>query len=77
MILTFSTQVSFHYEDNVGVKMFIISGTGHWIVSDDITDINGWLSSEEQGLLTPPRTGWQYGDGTGTWPSDETLQLIF
>ena len=77
MILTFSTRVSFYFNNNVGVKMFIISGYGYWVVGSDITDDYGWMKSEERGLLTPPRTGWQYADGTGTWPSDDTLQLIF
>ena len=36
MILTFSTIVSFYYDDNVGVKIFIISGAGYWNVGDDI-----------------------------------------
>ena len=77
-MITFFTIVSFYYEDNVGVNMFIISGAGHWMVSDDITDINGWLTSEEQGLLTPPWTGWRYSEySSGFWISDMTLQLIF
>ena len=42
------------------------------MVGDDITTPRGWLNSEERGLLTPPRTGWQYWDGTG-WTSDHTL----
>ena len=67
----------FYYEDNVGVKMFIISGGGYWMVGSDITANSGWLKSEETGLVTPPRTGWGYADGTSTWPSDDTLQLIF
>ena len=76
MILTFSTIVSFYYDDNVGVKMFFISGDGYWTVGPDITGAIGWLEGEETGLLTPPRTGWLYGD-KGTWHSDDTLQLIF
>ena len=67
---------NFYYDDNVGVIMFIISGTGHWTVGYDITGDGGWLSSEEQGLLTPPRTGWTYSDGNGGWASDDTLQLM-
>ena len=43
------------------------------MVGPDISKDGGWMKSEEQGLLTPPRTGWQYADGTGTWPSDHTL----
>ena len=52
-----------------------ISGSGYWYVGYDIN--GGWLRSEERGLLTLPRTGWGYADGTGTWPSDDTLRLIF
>ena len=66
----------FYYDDNVGVKMFIISGAGSWMVDSDITGISGGLRSEERGLLTPPRTGWLYAD-KGTFHSDDTLQLIF
>ena len=71
---------NFNCEDNVGVKMFIISGSGHWTVGPDITDPSGRMKSEERGLLTPPRTGWQYYGGTcraACWFSDDTLQLIF
>ena len=67
----------FYHEDNVGVKMFFISGNGFWMVGPDITGISGGLRSEERGLLTPPRTGWQYSDGNGGWQSDDTLQIIF
>ena len=67
----------FYYDDNVGVKIFIISGVGTWTVGDDITDARGAMRSEKRGLLTPPRTGWEYADGTWPWPSDETLQFIF
>ena len=57
--------------------MFIISGTGYWTVGYDITG-GGWLKSEERGLLTPPRTGWQYADPDfEPWQTDDTLQLIF
>ena len=59
----------FYYDDNVGVKMFIISGTGRWMVGEDITGTSGWMKSEERGLLTPPRSGLQYWNGT-TWISD-------
>ena len=55
--------------------MFIISGNGYWMVGD-ITSDSGWLISEERGLLTPPRTGWQYADGNcgeACWFSDDTL----
>ena len=47
------------------------------MVGPDISDDEGWMKSEEQGLLTPPRTGWKYADN-GVWSdtSDDTLQLI-
>ena len=45
------------------------------MVGSDITDISGWIKSEKQGLLTPPRTGWEYADNG--FHSDETLQFEF
>ena len=75
-MITFSTRVGFFHGDIVGVKIFIISGTGYWMVHPHLTKVTGWMRSEEIGLPNPPRTGWQYYDGT-TWVSDETLQLFF
>ena len=46
------------------------------MVGSDITSVSGWMRSEKRGLLTPPRTGWEYDDGTD-WTSDETLQFRF
>ena len=45
------------------------------MVGPDISQDRGWMKSEEQGLVTPPRTGWEYADNG--WHSDDTLQLIF
>ena len=65
----------FYLDDNIGVKIFFILDAGFWLVYKDITSNKGWIQSEKTGLLTPPRTGWEYADGT--WQSDETLQFIF
>ena len=43
------------------------------MVSPDITDNSGWIKSEETGLKTIPTKGWEYSDGTGTWPRDPYL----
>ena len=48
------------------------------MVGPDISQDRGWMKSEEQGLLTPPRTGWLYADpDLEPWQTDDTLQLIF
>jgi len=63
------------YKKTDGDYYIFYSSDGWWKVGDDITDEGGWLASEETGLLTPPRTGWLYDDGTA-WQSDITLKLI-
>ena len=67
----------FYYGDNDGVKIFIISGNGSWLVSDDITKTSGWMRIEKQGLLTPPRTGWEYADNGTFGHLDQTLKFKF
>ena len=47
------------------------------MVGSDITSVSGWMRSEKRGLLTPPRTGWEYADGISTWLSDDTLEFKF
>ena len=48
------------------------------MVGLDINAAGVYLRSEETGLLTPPRTGWQYADpDLEPWQTDDTLQLIF
>ena len=73
--LHFLHEYKFYYDDNVWVKIFIISEGGSWYVGPDITLASGAMKSEKKGLMTPPRTGWEYADGT--WLSDETLEFRF
>ena len=47
------------------------------MISDNITETSGWIKSEKAGLLTIPTSGWEYADGTGTWPADPSLQFIY
>ena len=63
-------------DDDDTVRIFIITGNGYWTVGPDITDIGGWIISEKTGLQTIPTSGWEYADGTGTWPADPDLKFI-
>ena len=68
----------FYHDDNVAVKIFIISDCGSWLVGvgSHIAGSLGWIGIEKQGLLTPPRTGWEYWDGT-VFSSDQSLEFEF
>ena len=54
--------------------MYIFAASGRWVVGYDITG-GGWIRSEKKGLLTIPTSGWEYADGTGTWPADPDLKF--
>ena len=60
-------------------RPFIITEYGRWIVGPDLTmdryDASVGISSEEEGLTTPPRSGWDYRDSTD-WVLDDTLLFL-
>ena len=45
-----------------------------WLVGPTPGEETGWLWNPRSSK-TPPSSGWQYSDGTGTWPSDHTLTV--
>ena len=59
---------------------FIITEYGHWYVGSDVYDASIGISSEEEGLTTPPRSGWDYRDGNSgddrDWAFDDTLLFL-
>ena len=59
---------------------FIITVRGYWLVGPDVTadffDDSVGITSEGWYLTTPPRSGWEYRDGRGYWPSDDTLLFL-
>ena len=65
-------------------RPFIITEYGRWIVGPDVTmdryDASVGISSEEEGLTTPPRSGWDYRDGNSgddrDWAFDDTLLFL-
>ena len=61
-------------------RPFIISLQGvYWVVGPDVTvdeeDASVGISSEKDDLTTPPRSGWEYWDGTD-WVLDDTLLFL-
>ena len=47
-----------------------------WIVNDAVDENTGaYIQSKKKGQTYIPVGGWQYGDGTGTWPDDDTLSV--
>ena len=56
-----------------GSVIFIMAGFGNWQIGSDITATGGWIKTEKRGLLAIPTSGWEYSDGTGTWPADPDL----
>lgn len=59
---------------------FIITEYRFWYVGSDVTvklrDARVGIASKEEDLTTPPRSGWEYRDGRGYWPSDDTLLFL-
>ena len=57
----------------------IIIERGYWLVGPDVTvdvrDASVGISSKENYLTTPPRSGWEYRDG-GWYESDDTLLFL-
>ena len=50
--------------------------TSSWIVNDAVDENTGaYIRSKKKGQTYIPVGGWQYGDGTGTWPDDDTLSV--
>ena len=57
---------------------FIITEYGYWEVSVTVRskwDVSKGISSKKRGLTTPPRSGWEYRDGTRGL-SDDTLLFL-
>ena len=52
---------------------FIITDWGFWVVGSDVTKNRGGIESKRSGLTTPPRSGWEYDDGTSKVLDDTLL----
>ena len=53
-------------------------GVGYWGVGPDVNvafDASIGISSKKRDLTTPPRSGWEYRDGTD-WILDDTLLFL-
>jgi hypothetical protein len=57
-----------------GGDLFIYKAAETWFVSDTIGKYGGSLKNSTNSESVPV-TGWQYADGTGTWPSDPDLTI--
>ena len=43
------------------------------MIGDDPSWSAGWIKSMYRGKILPPQQDWEYDDGTGTWPVDDSL----
>ena len=58
------------------VLSLLIRAGDFWWVFKEVGKKEGWLSAKvvsKEDQMMPPVKGWQYADGTGTWPSDPTM----
>ena len=54
----------------------IITANGDWMVGPDYNDNWGGITSIQNGLDSPPTTGWYYYNGDEWTSDDPTLEFI-
>jgi len=60
-------------EKYVAKYIYRVEGSGWWVGSK-VGEKAGWISNPSL-IKTLPRSGWGYGDGTGTFPADDSITV--
>ena len=57
------------YQLDRGGQYLYYDDTGNWLIGPTAGGSNGGITTVQQGLLTPPATGWKYDCVLGNWTS--------
>ena len=63
------------YQKDGGGEYLFYNDKGSWMIGPTASGSKGWITTVQQGLLTPPATGWKYYSSASGWEEDPQLTV--